>query len=253
MGWLSLAWCFRLGAVHPLSALLVDDEPGALQHLEAMLCASPMVRVQATARSLDQAIQAVRAYSFDLVFLDLCLGADHGSSLLPLLPASCAVVITTAYSDFAVSAFDAGVRDYLLKPIRPERLARCLERLKALPTLPHHASPDAGFWLDTTLSHGKEFVPFDQVLWVVGMRVLTHLQLQDRDPIVMRRPIREWEALLPADRFHRLDRSTIIQCRQLRTFERVSRSLHLLHFHGFEQPLAIGTTAYRRLRDLLAE
>ena len=97
-------------------------------------------------------------------------------------------------------------------------------------------------------------MPFDQVLWVVGMRVQTHLQLQDRDPIVLRRPpIREWEALLPADSFQRLDRSTLIQSRRLQSFERVPRSMYLLHFQGFEQPLAIGATAYRRLRELLAE
>lgn len=239
--------------MQPLHALLIDDEPSALQHLEAMLGASPSVRVKARARSLDQAIQALRAHTPDLVFLDLQLGADHGSALLPLLPASCVVVITSAYSDFAVSAFDAGVRDYLLKPIRPERLARCLERLQAPPALPLNTSAESGFWLDTSLQHGQEFVLFDQVLWVVGMRVQTHLQLQDRDPIVLRRPIREWEALLPADSFQRLDRSTIIQSRRLQSFERVSRSLHLLHFQGFEQPLAIGATAYRRLRELLAE
>ncbi|QBE70063.1 Transcriptional regulator protein [Synechococcus sp. WH 8101] len=211
------------------------------------------VKVQARARSLDRAIQAVHSHRPDLVFLDLQLGSDHGSALLPLLPASCAVVITTAYSDFAVSAFDAGVRDYLLKPIRPERLARCLERLQAPPALTPNTPVDSGFWLESTFSEGKDFVPFDEVLWVAGMRVQTHLQLQDRDPIVLRRPIREWEALLPADRFQRLDRSTIIQFRRLKSFERVSRSLHLLHFHSFEQTLAIGATAYRRLRELLAE
>lgn len=119
--------------------------------------------------------------------------------------------------------------------------------------MPSNSLVEKGFWLESSFSERTDFVPFDEVLWVAGMRVQTHLQLQDRDPIVLRRPIREWEALLPADRFQRLDRSTIIQFRRLQSFERVSRSLHLLHFQGFEQTLAIGATAYRRLRELLAE
>lgn len=134
--------------------------------LRAMPSLTVKVMVQARARSLDRAMQAVHSHRPDLVFLDLQLGSDHGSALLPLLPASCAVVITTAYSDFAVSAFDAGVRDYLLKSIRPERLARCLERLQAPPALTPNSPVDSGFWLQSTFSEGKDFVPFDEVLWL---------------------------------------------------------------------------------------
>ncbi len=235
----------------PLKALLVEDEPAALQQLEQLLAAHPQVRVQSTATSLDQAIAVVQAAPPDLVFLDLQLGAAHGSALLPLLPPGCRVVITTAYSDFAIPAFEAGVRDYLLKPIRPERLAICLERLQEQPigAVAPAPSDEEGFWLDG--SGHKIFVPYAQVLWVVAMRNDSHLQLAERDPLVLRRSMREWDALLPAQHFQRLDRSTIVKLSALRTVESVSRSLTLLFFHGSEQPLAVGPTAARRLQELL--
>lgn len=69
-----------------LEVLLVEDEPAALRQLEQLLAVHPQVRVQARAASLDQAIAAVQAAPPDLVFLDLQLGAAHGSALLPLLP-----------------------------------------------------------------------------------------------------------------------------------------------------------------------
>lgn len=237
------------------NALLVEDEPAALRELECLLDDHAQVRVQARALSLEQAIAAVQAAPPDLVFLDLQLGTAHGAALLPLLPSSCHVVITTAYSDFAIPAFEAGVRDYLLKPIRPERLALCLERVFGSPADTDAANPtdpsDAdGFWLDSPGC--SDFVRLDDVLWVVAMRKNSHLQLAKQDPLVLNRSISEWDALLPLEQFQRLDRSTIVRLSALRTVKRVSRSLTLLFFHGFEQPLAVGPTAARRLKELLA-
>ena len=94
-------------------------------------------------------------------------------------------------------------------------------------------------------------MPYAQVLWVVAMRNDSHLQLAERDPLVLRRSMREWDALLPAQQFQRLDRSNIVTLSALRTVERVSRSLTLLRFHGFDHPLAVGPTAARRLQELL--
>jgi DNA-binding LytR/AlgR family response regulator len=234
------------------NALLVEDEPAALRELECLLDDHAQMRVQARALSLEQAIAAVQAAPPDLVFLDLQLGTAHGAALLPLLPSACHVVITTAYSDFAIPAFEAGVRDYLLKPIRPERLALCLERVLGSPADTDASAPsDAdGFWLDSPGC--RDFVRLDDVLWVVAMRKNSHLQLAKQDPLVLNRSISEWDALLPLEQFQRLDRSTIVRLSALRTVKRVSRSLTLLFFHGFEQPLAVGPTAARRLKELLA-
>ncbi len=237
------------------NALLVEDEPAALWELECLLDDHAQVRVQARGLSLEEAIAAVQAAPPDLVFLDLQLGTAHGSELLPLLPNSCHVVITTAYSDFAIPAFEAGVRDYLLKPIRPERLALCLERVLGSPADTDAADPtdpsDAdGFWLDSPGC--SDFVRLEDVLWVVAMRKNSHLQLAKQDPLVLNRSISEWDALLPLEQFQRLDRSTIVRLSALRTVKRVSRSLTLLFFHGFEQPLAVGPTAARRLKELMA-
>lgn len=236
-----------------LDALLVEDEPAALRQLESLLDAHAQVRVQARALSLEQAIAAVQAAPPDLVFLDLQLGASHGSALLPLLPSACRVVITTAYSDFAIPAFEAGIRDYLLKPIRAERLALCLERLLGqIDPDPEAPAPNEqdGFWLDCP--GYRNHVRLEEVLWVVAMGKNSHLQLAGQDPLVLNRSMSEWESLLPMQAFQRLDRSTIVRLSALRTVKRVSRSLTLLFFHGFEQPLAIGTTAARRLKGLLA-
>ena len=233
--------------------LLVEDEPAALQRLESLLNDYSELRVQARAFSLEQAIAAVRATKPDLVFLDLMLSGTHGSALLPLLPADCRVVITTAYNDFAITAFEAGVCDYLLKPIRRERLALCLQRLLGAA---NEADPKAaaaseadGFWLDSPGC--RDFVRLDHVLWVVARRRQTHLQLADRDPMVLNRSISEWDTLLPPHQYPRLDRSTIIHLPALRTVKRVSRSLTQLFFYGFEQPLSVGATAAKRLKELL--
>lgn len=242
-----------------LRALLVDDEKHALQRPQQLLQAHGGVEVVAQAGSVEEATALLNRHAVDLVFLDLRLPGADGSTLFPQLRAGVEVIFTTAHSDYAVSAFESGVHDYLLKPFNLARLALSLERLQQRRGLADAATnnPDDGFWVDESeRSDGSlQFVRFGEVLWVEALQNYAHLQLASGPPVLLKRTMRQWEELFPQGRFLRLDRSVIVQLLLIERCERQSRSCTLLSFgHGPTAPtLAIGATAASRLQQALMQ
>ncbi len=114
-----------------LRVLIADDEPLARERLRALLADHARVQVVGEAENGEQVLQLCAQQRPDLVLLDIALpgmdGLEAARHLRDLRPAP-AVVFCTAYDQHALSAFDAAAIDYLMKPVRPERLAAALER-----------------------------------------------------------------------------------------------------------------------------
>ena len=242
-----------------LRALLVDDEPHALQRLHQLLQEHGGVEVVAQAGSVENAAALLKHQAVDLVFLDLRLPGADGHALLPHLHPAVEVIFTTAHSDYAVSAFEAGVHDYLLKPFNRARLALSLQRLQQRRSQANIATNTAeeGFWVDDSdCSDGSlHYVRFRDVLWVEALQNYTHLQLSSGPPLRVKRTMKQWEELLPQERFLRLDRSIVVQYRRIERCERQSRSCTFLRFGTTSQAptLAVGATAATRLQQALMQ
>ncbi len=119
-----------------LRVLAVDDEPPALDELAYLLRADPRVGEVRTAGDAVAALQELEAMAYDAVFLDIRMPGLSGLDLAKVLARFAqppAVVFVTAHEDAAVDAFAVRAVDYLLKPLRQERLAEALFRLAAAP------------------------------------------------------------------------------------------------------------------------
>ena len=242
----------------PLRALLVDDEPPALERLQQMLRLCGDVEVVALVCSVQEAIGVLQQHPIDLVFLDERMPGGDGHTLLGQITHGVEVIFTTAHSDYAVDAFAAGVHDYLLKPVQAARLGLSLERLRQRRSSTASPTPatSTGLWLEASDDDRgvRQFVPFAEILWVAAMQNYTHLQLQEGPGLMVKRPLKYWEEQLPAERFLRLDRSTIVQASRISRCERQSRSCTLLRFGSAAEAttLAVGSTAAIRLQQALA-
>ena len=115
---------------HPV--IIVDDEPPARAKLARFLEALPEFKLVAQADSVESAIEAIGQHQPELIFLDIQLGARSGFEVLEAIEARCSphVVFTTAYSEYAVRAFDIQALDYLLKPFDRERFLRSVQRVR---------------------------------------------------------------------------------------------------------------------------
>jgi two-component system LytT family response regulator len=115
-----------------LRAYVVDDEPGALRQVGGALRATGRVEVVGTATLAETALVEIPARHVEALFLDIHMPGTSGFELLERLTTSPLVVFVTAHDAYALRAFEASAIDYLLKPVRRERLERTLDRLERL-------------------------------------------------------------------------------------------------------------------------
>jgi two-component system LytT family response regulator len=124
------------------AVVIVDDEPPARAKLHRLLAELPDFRVVAEAGDVAEAVAAVGTARPDLLFLDVQLGSQSGFDVVDGLrdaDVSPLIVFTTAYSEYAVRAFEVQALDYLLKPFDRDRLLTSIERVRAA-----LAEPDRG-------------------------------------------------------------------------------------------------------------
>jgi DNA-binding LytR/AlgR family response regulator len=114
-----------------MRVLVVDDEPPARRRLVRMLAALPGVDLVGEAEDAESALRVIEAQAPDLVLLDIGLPQMSGLTLAQRYADLPPIVFVTAYDEFAVQAFEVNAVDYLLKPVRPERLAAALERVRS--------------------------------------------------------------------------------------------------------------------------
>ena len=116
-------------------ALIVDDEREARRRLQRLLAAhSGEIEIVGEAADGPSAVNSIQQLAPDLVFLDVQMPGLDGFGVLDSLPQDQwpVIVFTTAYSQYAIRAFEVHVLDYLLKPISQKRLADCLTKLEKL-------------------------------------------------------------------------------------------------------------------------
>ena len=123
--------------------MIVDDEPNARQSLRRLLSLfSGQVTIVGEASDGEEAIRKINRLTPDLVFLDINLGKLDGFQVLERLNTPIPrIIFTTAYDKYAVKAFDVNSIDYLLKPIRPERLGQALRKIRDRQSQPKPDSP----------------------------------------------------------------------------------------------------------------
>lgn len=113
-----------------MRALLVDDEEWARHALRRALEAIPGIEVAGEAANGLEALEQIELLRPDVLFLDVEMPAMSGLETLAQLREPPLVIFVTAYSEYAVQAFEANAVDYLLKPLRPERLEAAVERAR---------------------------------------------------------------------------------------------------------------------------
>jgi two-component system LytT family response regulator len=110
--------------------LVVDDEPVARAGLRAMLLAFEWVEVIGEAGDGESAVAAIESLQPELVFLDVQMPGLLGTEVLARIERQPLIIFTTAYAEHAVTAFELGAVDYLLKPFGPRRLSAAMERIR---------------------------------------------------------------------------------------------------------------------------
>lgn len=235
-----------------LRAILVDDERRARVNLRALLVEHPDIEVVAEAADTQEAQERIEAERPDVVFLDIQMPGGGGFQLLERLCDPPAIVFVTAYDEYAIRAFEVNAVDYLFKPVKPERLAQTIARLRrqgsepGRPTGPY--SPDDRVLIKT--SRRCFFLPVSQIAAIRAADNFSHVVSDHGEEHLVRRSLKEWETTLPAECFVGLDRGLLINWRRVDKWILQGRQLELW-MAGMPAPLQLGRIAANRFKTLV--
>jgi DNA-binding LytR/AlgR family response regulator len=228
----------------PLRVGIIEDSESERLHIVTLLSQLPGYVVEFEADSLNSARSMLERFRPQIVLLDLFLGRESGLSLLgELSVAGARVVVTTAHRLLGPEAFEAGVVDYLLKPLSEARLLSALGRARA----GLRSSDDtvvvfrggASRSVVSLASVAAVIADGDYSLVSVG-----NLLLRDH------RRISEWEELLGSEGGLRLDRSTVVHPSHVVGWQPYGLGARL-QLAGSRNRIELGRAGYRRFREVL--
>jgi DNA-binding LytR/AlgR family response regulator len=222
-----------------LRTLLVDDEPLALERLQVFFRDIAGTEVIGTARDGREAAEAIERLKPDLALLDIQMPEQNGLRVAATLPPEDRpeIIFVTAFEQYAPDAFEVEAADYLLKPVRFDRLWQAVERAKrrkhqrilagraeAAPG-PHDPAREDGLWVPTR--SGAVFVPIESIDWIEAQRDYVMLHTATRSHI-LRISMRALEDKLDPAQLMRVHRSAFARPANVVEVQRLGRTINAL-------------------------
>ena len=210
-----------------INCIIVEDEPLAAKVLSDYIREVPFLELKGTFKDAIVATEFLRDNTVDLIFLDIHLPKLKGMAFLKTLTHPPAVIITTAYHQYAVEGFELSVIDYLLKPIEFERFLIAVNKIKhgqvesgkaSISDAPDlvEASADKGH-LFLNVQKKKVKILFSDLLYIESQREYVKVVTTKKE-YLSKISTHEIEALLPRNLFKRIHRSFIISIDKIESY-----------------------------------
>lgn len=223
-----------------LNCLIVDDEPLAQEVLAAHIAKIPSLHLVQQCSNAMEAFEALHKNSIDLIFLDINMPVVSGLNFLRSLKDPPAVILTTAYTEYAMEGYELDVVDYLLKPISFDRFFKAVKKaaqhfshsgrnVPSLPEehtlqLPQQTQAAAGnpateknyFFIKADGKLVK--VNYSDIRYIEGMKDYLKIHTNGQ-PIVTHHTMKAMEEQLPSGKFMRVHKSYIIALNAIKAIE----------------------------------
>ena len=204
-----------------IKCIIIEDEPLATKVLSDYVSQVPFLELQGTFKDAILATDWLRHNSTELIFLDIHLPKLKGMAFLKTLIHPPAVIITTAYHQYAVEGFDLNVTDYLLKPFEFERFLIAVTKVKTAG--PAYAKVSAGEGQGTkdhlflNVQKKKVKILFSEIVYIESQREYIKIVTTKKE-YISKMSTHEIEDLLPANLFKRIHRSFIIALSKIESY-----------------------------------
>ncbi len=215
-----------------MRCVIVEDEKIQAFMLEKLL-KEEGIDVLAVENDAEVAIKSIDSLRPDVVFLDINLGAYDGFYVIERLSYKPYVVFTTAYSEYAIKAFEENAVDYVLKPINRERLKKTLDRLKrvnqtAISKINEIRDYNQDVKIEKVINQVRSepslsnrnkipiesddeisFVDFDDIIYIMSDNAMTYV-ITNKEKYATNETLKEYEKKLPSNKFLRAHKSYIV-------------------------------------------
>ena len=198
-----------------MKCIIIEDEPLAVKVLSDYISQVPFLELQSTFKDAILATEWLRNNSTDLMFLDIHLPRLKGMAFLKTLTRPPAVIITTAYHQYAVEGFELNVTDYLLKPVEFERFLVAVNKIRN--ATGRTESADAKDHLFLNVQKKKVKILFSEIVYIESQREYIKI-VTTKKQYLSKMSTNEMEELLPAHLFKRIHRSFIVSVNKIESY-----------------------------------
>ena len=243
------------------AAIIAEDEPLLRAQLRTRLAETwPELRIVAEAGNGAEALALFEQHEPDVMFLDIRMPEKSGIDVAHALAGRCHIVFVTAYDEYAVSAFEEGAVDYVLKPVTAERIAKVVERLRKrigtppadLAALLARLATREGTtlrWIRASLGNAMKLIAIDDVVYFQAEDKYTKVVTAEGDALI-KKPIKELFEELDHDVFWQVHRGTIVNLRAVLRVERDMRDQPVILLKDRADRLTVSRTFASRFKSM---
>ena len=243
-----------------MKILIVDDEKLARDRLQDLLLEMDSTYELLHASNGKDALDVVNNSSPDIILLDIRMPVMDGletAQHLTRLENPPAVVFTTAYQDHALQAFDSNAVDYLLKPIRPERLKQGIDKAQRISRArvgriqEQITTPSQRQHLSVTSQGRIELIPVEDILCFHAEQKYVSIHLRDRE-ILTDESLKKLESEFQ-DRFLRIHRNALVATNKIESVNQDNEGNNIMKLRGLGKPLIISRRHLKSVKEKLRE
>ena len=205
-----------------IKCIIVEDEPLAVKVLTDYISQVPFLELHGSFKDAILATDYLRSNVVDLIFLDIHLPKLKGMAFLKTLTSPPAVIITTAYHQYAVEGFNLNVTDYLLKPFEFERFLVAVNKVKTAQTSKaekqlSQENKEIKDHLFLNVQKKKVKILFSEIVYIESQREYIKIVTTKKE-YISKMSTHEIESLLPVHHFRRIHRSFIISLSKIESY-----------------------------------
>lgn len=209
-----------------MRCLVVDDEPLALDILTDYIEKVPFLELVRATTSAFEALSVAQGDNIDLVFLDVQMPELTGIQFLKIINGKCHVILTTAYSEYALDGYELDVSDYLLKPIAFDRFYKAVLKVHAQQVstvqpgiISERQATLVPDFIFVKTEHRIQKIYIDDILYIEGLKDYVSIFTQTERVITLQH-MKKLEGVLPTQRFVRVHKSFIVSIDKIESIER---------------------------------
>ena len=219
-----------------IKCIIIEDEPLAVKVLSDYISQVPFLELQGTFKDAIHATDYLRNSNIDLIFLDIHLPKLKGMAFLKTLTHPPAVIITTAYHQYAVEGFYLNVTDYLLKPFEFERFLKAVNKVKTAKGEKQNQdeSQETKDFIFINVQKKKVKILFSEIVYIESQREYIKIVTTKKE-YISKMSTHEIESLLPVNLFKRIHRSFIVSISKIESY-----TAKMVEVNGVSIPIGRG-------------
>ncbi len=219
-----------------INCIIIEDEPLAVKILADYIAQVPFLDLRGSFKDAILATDYLRNMRIDLIFLDIHLPKLKGMAFLKTLTQAPAIIITTAYHQYAVEGFELNVTDYLLKPYEFERFLTAVTKVKMAQRDNHNPAERAEIkdFIFLNVQKKKVKILFSEIVYIESQREYIKIKTT-KNEYLSKMSTHEIEALLPSPLFKRVHRSFIVSINKIESY-----TAEIVEVNGVSIPIGRG-------------